>query len=128
MEDHLIKTEVKDENNNDKKNENTIEKNKNENNIKKNDNNDKNFESKEVEITYTYDEALDKIGFGYYQVTLIFLCGAGWFFDGVEYYFFLKNFRLLLISFIIPEMTQEFKLNPVQTGLFLFLINFRIMW
>jgi hypothetical protein len=66
-----------------------------------------NFVPVEAQKSYTYDEALNGFGFGVYQIVLMLLCGAGWFFDGVE---------LLLISFILPEMKNEFKLNPIQTG------------
>jgi hypothetical protein len=27
--------------------------------------------------TYTYDEAIDKTGFGFFQFFLLFVCGAG---------------------------------------------------
>jgi hypothetical protein len=27
---------------------------------------------------YTFDEALDTIGFGFYQLVLMFICGSGW--------------------------------------------------
>ena len=32
---------------------------------------------------YTFDEALDRIGFGWYQLLMMQLCGAGWMFDGI---------------------------------------------
>eukprot|EP01080_Neovahlkampfia_damariscottae_P008474 gene8474-296_t len=57
---------------------------------------------------YTFDEGLDKIGFGIYQVILMFICGSGWMFDGIE---------ILLISFILPELTALWELSPVQAGL-----------
>eukprot|EP01080_Neovahlkampfia_damariscottae_P010057 gene10057-2481_t len=57
---------------------------------------------------YTYDEALDHIGFGIYQVILMFICGSGWMFDGIE---------LLLISFILPNMTNHWELTPIQAGM-----------
>ena len=38
----------------------------------------------------------------------MFICGAGWFFDGVE---------LLLISFILPELQSHWGLVSWQAGL-----------
>jgi hypothetical protein len=46
-------------------------------------------------------KALDKIGFGPYQIILMFICGSGWMFDGIE---------ILLLSFILPVI-QKNKLN-----------------
>jgi hypothetical protein len=44
-------------------------------------------EKKELEENYTFDEGLNRIGFGSYQLYLLFVCGAGWFF-GIQNYLF----------------------------------------
>lgn len=77
-----------------------------------------------------YDVILEKIGVGfeffdissiifikfqkisskqnrYYHYFLIFLCGFGWLFDGIE---------LALISFILPELKTNWNLSSFQMG------------
>lgn len=57
---------------------------------------------------YTVDDALDKIGFGWFQGILMQILGTGWFFDGIE---------LGLVSFIVPVLTKTWALSPLQAGL-----------
>lgn len=55
----------------------------------------------------TFEEVVAQIGFGWYQILLMNVCGAGWLFDGIE---------LTMISFIVPQLTDEWSLSPVQAG------------
>ncbi|KAL0481391.1 hypothetical protein AKO1_012697 [Acrasis kona] len=64
--------------------------------------------SLEEEKVYTFDEAIDEIGFGLYQFILMQVCGAGWMFDGIE---------LTMTSFILPLLVEEWKLSAIQSGL-----------
>lgn len=55
-----------------------------------------------------FDEAIEKIGFGQFQTRLLVLCGLGWAADGME---------VLLISFALPAIGQEWNLTNAQKGL-----------
>ena len=55
----------------------------------------------------TFEEVVSEIGFGWYQLLLMNVCGAGWLFDGIE---------LTMISFIVPNLTDEWSLSPAQAG------------
>jgi putative MFS transporter len=57
--------------------------------------------------TYTFDDALDHIGVGKYQVLLLCICGGGWFLDGVE---------LGIVSFILPTLTSAWNLSGLAAG------------
>jgi putative MFS transporter len=59
------------------------------------------------EYSYTFDNALKRIGFGKYQLFLMQICGAGWMFDGIE---------IILIAFILPHLQREWALSTLQTG------------
>lgn len=56
----------------------------------------------------TLDEALDRAGFGRFQKKLMVICGLGWAADAME---------VLLISFALPAIAQEWNLNAAQKGL-----------
>jgi putative MFS transporter len=62
----------------------------------------------EEEEKYTYEEALDKIGVGRFQMFLLLICGGGWFLDGC---------LLSLIPFIIPTLEIQWGLSKTQSGL-----------
>jgi putative MFS transporter len=57
--------------------------------------------------TYTFDDALDHIGVGIFQILLLCICGGGWFLDGVY---------LGIVSFILPTLTIQWNLSPVAAG------------
>ena len=56
----------------------------------------------------TLDEALERAGFGRFQKKLMVICGLGWAADAME---------VLLISFALPAIAQEWKLSAAQKGL-----------
>ncbi|MDD5369056.1 MAG: MFS transporter [Anaerolineaceae bacterium] len=56
----------------------------------------------------SFEEAIDQIGFGRFQQKLLFICGLGWAADAME---------VLLISFALPAIRQEWNLTSAQTGL-----------
>jgi putative MFS transporter len=58
--------------------------------------------------TLTYDQAMEKVGFGRFQKRLMVLCGLGWAADAME---------VLLIAFILPAVGQEWGLTNAQKGL-----------
>jgi len=55
----------------------------------------------------TFDEAIDRIGFGAFQRKLLAICGAGWAADAME---------VLLISFALPGVIREWSLTTAQAG------------
>jgi len=55
----------------------------------------------------TFDEAIDRIGFGAFQRKLLAICGAGWAADAME---------VLLISFALPGVIKEWGLTTAQAG------------
>ncbi len=55
----------------------------------------------------TLEEAIERIGFGRFQIKLLFICGASWAADAME---------VLIISFVIPALMKEWKLSTVQAG------------
>jgi putative MFS transporter len=55
----------------------------------------------------TLEEAIERIGFGRFQLRLLFVCGAGWAADAME---------VLIISFVIPALMKEWKLSAAQAG------------
>lgn len=55
----------------------------------------------------TLDEALDRVGFGRFQKKLMLICGLGWAADAME---------VLLISFALPSIGEEWGLTPAQKG------------
>ncbi|HXF70941.1 MAG TPA: MFS transporter [Thermoflexus sp.] len=59
-------------------------------------------------LTMTFDEAIDRVGLGRFQYKLMAICGAGWAADAME---------VLLISFALPAISQEWKLTTTQAGL-----------
>ncbi|EFC40996.1 sugar transporter [Naegleria gruberi] len=71
-----------------------------------NNNNKNDFDDDGTKVM-TFEEAVEYIGFGWYQIFLMNICGAGWLFDGIE---------LTMISFIIPQLTDEWSMTPVQAG------------
>jgi len=56
----------------------------------------------------TFDQAIDRIGFGRFQKKLMLICGLGWAADAME---------VLLISFALPAIGQEWNLTNPQKGL-----------
>ncbi|WP_448594735.1 MFS transporter [Thermoflexus hugenholtzii] len=58
--------------------------------------------------TWTFEEAIDRVGLGRFQYKLMAICGAGWAADAME---------VLLISFALPAIRQEWGLSTAQAGL-----------
>lgn len=56
----------------------------------------------------TFDDAIQRVGYGRFQKKLMILCGLGWAADAME---------VLLISFALPVIAAEWNLAPAQTGL-----------
>ncbi|MFN3346446.1 MAG: MFS transporter, partial [Candidatus Bipolaricaulaceae bacterium] len=56
----------------------------------------------------TLDEALEHVGFGPFQVRLLLLCGAIWAAVAMD---------VLVVSFALPSLRQEWALSPTQAGL-----------
>ena len=48
---------------------------------------------------------IEHIGFGAYQVKLMFMCGALWMTDAME---------MMLLAFLLPELKTEWKLTGLQ--------------
>lgn len=57
---------------------------------------------------WTFDEAIERVGLGRFQYKLMAICGAGWAADAME---------VLLISFALPAIRQEWGLSTAQAGL-----------
>ena len=53
-------------------------------------------------------EAIDRLGFGAFQRRLFLVCGVTWAVDAAE---------IFLLSFALPGITEEFRLNPTVAGL-----------
>jgi len=69
---------------------------------------DKNQEvTADVEGDYTYDEALEAIGFGYFQKRVFALTGAVWFADAME---------VMLLTFLIPELEDDWDISSLEAG------------
>ena len=58
--------------------------------------------------TFTFQEAVEKIGFGTFHVMLVFLCGFGWFAEITE---------LVIMSFVAPQIEDDFGLSSYEYGL-----------
>ncbi len=58
--------------------------------------------------TLTFDQAIEKAGYGRFQNKLMLVCGLGWAADAME---------VLLISFALPAIGQEWNLTNPQKGL-----------
>ncbi len=58
--------------------------------------------------TLTFDQAIEQAGFGRFQKKLMLVCGLGWAADAME---------VLLISFALPAIGQEWNLTNAQKGL-----------
>ncbi|HHH83790.1 MAG TPA: MFS transporter [Chloroflexi bacterium] len=56
----------------------------------------------------TFDEAIERVGFGRFQRKLLWICGAGWAADAME---------VIIISFVIPAVIREWGLSAAQAGL-----------
>lgn len=56
----------------------------------------------------TLDEALERLSFGRFQVRLLLLCGAIWAAVAMD---------VLVVSFALPSLRQEWALSPTQAGL-----------
>jgi putative MFS transporter len=56
----------------------------------------------------TFEDAIEQAGFGRFQTKLMILCGLGWAADAME---------VLLISFALPAISQEWNLTNPQRGL-----------
>lgn len=59
-------------------------------------------------VTMTFEDAIDRVGLGKFQYKLMAICGAGWAADAME---------VLLISFALPAIRQEWGLTTAQAGL-----------
>ena len=58
--------------------------------------------------TISFNDAIQRVGFGRFQKKLMILCGLGWAADAME---------ILLISFALPSIGQEWNLSNAQKGL-----------
>jgi MFS transporter, putative metabolite:H+ symporter len=58
--------------------------------------------------TYSFDQAIDKIGYGRFQRKLMWICGLGWAADAME---------VLLIAYVLPAAGAEWNLTNTQKGL-----------
>ncbi len=58
--------------------------------------------------TISFDDAIQEAGFGRFQTKLMIICGLGWAADAME---------VLLISFALPAIGQEWNLTNTQKGL-----------
>lgn len=58
--------------------------------------------------TMSFDHAIERAGFGRFQIKLMILCGLGWAADAME---------VLLISFALPAIAEEWGLSNAQRGL-----------
>ncbi len=58
--------------------------------------------------TYSYDQAMDAIGYGKFQRKLMWICGLGWAADAME---------VLLIAYVLPAAGAEWGLTNAQKGL-----------
>lgn len=58
--------------------------------------------------TISFDNAIQQVGFGRFQTKLMIICGLGWAADAME---------VLLISFALPAIAQEWNLTNTQKGL-----------
>lgn len=56
----------------------------------------------------TFDQAIERAGFGRFQGKLMIICGLGWAADAME---------VLLISFALPAIGEEWGLSNAQKGL-----------
>ncbi len=56
---------------------------------------------------WTFDEAIQQVGFGAFQRKLMVICGVGWAADAME---------VLLISFALPAVISEWGLSKGQAG------------
>ncbi len=61
-----------------------------------------------VAPVWTLDHAVEQVGYGRFQTRLMLLCGLGWAADAME---------VLLISFALPAIGQEWNLTAAQKGL-----------
>lgn len=61
-----------------------------------------------METRLTLDEALEHVGFGRFQRRLLSLCGAIWAAVAMD---------VLVVSFALPSLRQEWALSPTQAGL-----------
>ena len=61
------------------------------------------------EQTFTFQEAVDVIGFGRFHVLLMVLCAFGWFAEITE---------LVINGFVAPSVQRAFDLTPIQYGVF----------
>lgn len=64
-------------------------------------------EKRKFQDGYTYDEALNELGFGKYQKMLFVLTGAVWAADAME---------IMLLTFLIPQLEDHWDLSKVQAG------------
>jgi putative MFS transporter len=58
--------------------------------------------------TLSFEQAIDKVGFGRFQRKLLAICGLAWAADGMQ---------VLIISFALPAISQEWQLTGAQKGL-----------
>jgi MFS transporter, putative metabolite:H+ symporter len=56
----------------------------------------------------SFDDAIQAVGFGRFQIKLMIICGLGWAADAME---------VLLIAFVLPAVGAEWGLTPAQMGI-----------
>jgi hypothetical protein len=57
---------------------------------------------------YNCDEAMNEMGFGPFQIILLFICGFFWLSDAME---------VMIISFLGPIMKKEWGTEPYQQAI-----------
>ncbi len=73
---------------------------------------------------FSFEEALQRVGYGRFQRRLLVICGLGWAADAME---------VLLVSFALPAMSQEWSLTVAQksllsTAIFLGMLVGAVFW
>lgn len=74
----------------------------NEENPAEKDSNGVPYSQVEERDVYSVEDAIEKVGFGKFQVKVLFLCGFCWMADAME---------IMLLSFLLVEAKEEFNLN-----------------
>ncbi|HUW68915.1 MAG TPA: MFS transporter [bacterium] len=73
---------------------------------------------------FSFEEALQRVGYGRFQRRLLVICGLGWAADAME---------VLLVSFALPAMSLEWSLSTAQkslpaTAIFLGMLVGAVFW
>ncbi|KAK2188310.1 hypothetical protein NP493_136g03000 [Ridgeia piscesae] len=72
------------------------------------DNDNNTLDTWSPDATYTIDEAMEKIGFGRFQMKVSAFCGLAWIADSME---------VMALSILGPTLTCEWRLNSTQEAL-----------